>query len=504
MEKQSIKMWDVIKKEILTESWLDFKLYRPITCFSGCNSYIFLWEVMGRLKVLDSTTLNVHETTRTDTCSTTLDDCTQFISPRFSRSFTEDHISINIECWQLTTGQNILCTFRHCSMPFVWKGRKCVLTSCETSALVVYDYLNQQVIDTFQISSLPIFDSINYIANLGENKFLVCVEDNSLSVLSLESSSEFPGFSFISDKTYPIFCSLSPDNLYVAYSYGSPILRIMNVDNGETLQTVAPKQKPIVCWWSELYLWVVCEGSVVIKYPYTSTHRNVVGNYAEECPIDCDGTVLKFKEGVLVRGQVNRKISISKICHKNLSRQQILDSKLDSSCEVAISSDGCAVLLYDIGSSYLYELWEMGSENKWELHSTGNLNPLTVCGCFTGNQNSRSSLWLLSSGILYQASAVCSIDFWDATPESTVQQLPIIISVRHVIYVDSKLLICSDIRDIHFIHVPDGTIITSLDVGRFIKSFFFVPAKRLLFMFIENGIIKRFKIHNIDKYLPRK
>ena len=305
-------------------------------------------------------------------------------------------VKLDFECWQLTTGERILCTSRYCSMPFLWKGRKCVMTSNSSLRLVVYDYLNQQVIGTFQKSCLPSYHSINYIANLGENNFLICVDYNFVFVLSLESSSEFFAFSFINDCSYPRFCTLFPDNLYVACSYGSPILRIMKVDNGKTLQTVAPKQKMIACWWSKLYLWVVCEGPVVTKYPYTPTHRYIVGNYAEECSIDCDGDVLKFEAGVLVCKQKDRKIFILKICHGNFSSQQILDSKFKGSCNVTISSDACALLLYHIGEK-CYELWEMGSENKWELHSTEKLYPSTVCGCLTGKQNSRCLLWLVNS-----------------------------------------------------------------------------------------------------------
>ena len=461
-EEHSIKVWDVIKKELLTESWRDFDLGEPITCFSACMSYIFLFDCCDdQLNVFDSATLNILETTETDPCSTKFDAIIQLISPRSFIQFGTGR-SLHIECRQLTTGENILFTSKHCSMPFVWKGNKCVMTSSGALALVVYDYVNQQVIDTLQISSLQSYECINYIANLGENNFLICLEKNCVLVLSLENSSEFYVYSFVDDFTYPIFYSLSPDNMYVACSVGFPILKIMNVHNGETMQTVATKQKPIACWWSELYLWVVCEGLAVIKYLYTSTHRNVLGNYAEECSIDCEGDVLKFEEGVLVCGQVNR-ISISKICHKNLCPQQILDSKLDSSCEVAISSDGCAVLLYDEDYSCLYELWEMGSENKWELHSTGKLNPFT-----------------------------------NSTPEFVVYQFPTHLSV---IYVDSKLLICVDMHGIHFIHVPDGTINTSLYVEDIEKSFF-VPSKRLLFLFFGNGVIKHFKLHNIDKYLP--
>ena len=503
MEEKSIKVWDLGKRELSAESRHQFDRSKWIICFSSCNSYIFFFNSSdGQLKVCDSTTLNVLETARTDTCSTKLDDCIQFISPRFSTG-SNKALRFNMECWQLTTGQNILCASKHCSMPFVWRDRKCVMTSSSILALVVYDYVNQQVIDTFQLSSLPSYRSIIYIANLGTNTFLICSQNTFLLVLSLESSSEFSAFSFINDDTYPLFCSLSPDNLYVACSYGSPILKIMTVDDGKILQTVAPKQKPVACWWSELYLWVVCEGSAVVKYPYISTHSNVVGNYVQECSIDCDDDALKFKAGVLVCLQINRKISISKICDKNLSRQQILDSKLDSSCEVAISSDGCAVLLYNTYWSCLYELWEMGSENNWELHSTGKLNPSTWGGCLAGKQNFRRLLWLSAPDDSGEESALCSIDFSDATPKTVVHQLPIELFFPDVVYVDCKVLIFCDAGYIHLIHVPDGTVITSLYVG-YIEKSFFVPSKRLLFLFTGDGNIKHFKIRNIDKFFPPK
>ena len=214
-EVRSIKVWDVIKKQLLTESGHDFDLFKPITCFSTCMSYIFLYNRnydQWNVYVFDSTALNMLETTETDTCSTKLDAIIQLISPR-SAIFADD--SLNIQCCQLTTGENILFTSKHYSMPSVWKGSKCVTKSSKTLALVIYDYVNQQVIDTFQISSLQGYESINYIANLGENNFLNCFGRSCVLVLSLESSPEFPAYSFIDDFTYPIFCALSPDNLYV-------------------------------------------------------------------------------------------------------------------------------------------------------------------------------------------------------------------------------------------------------------------------------------------------
>ena len=147
----------------------------------------------------------------------------------------------------------------------------------------------------------------------------------------------------------------------------------------------------------------------------------------------------------------------------------------------------------------------MGSENKWELHSTGKVNPLTRCGCLAGKQNSRRLLWLSRpDSNLHKTSPPSSIDFTNSDPHRNL--LFIYFQCVHllapdVIYVDSKLLICIDMRGIHFIHVPDGTIITSLYVG-YIEKSFFVPSKRLLFLFFGNGIIKHFKVHDFDKYLP--
>ena len=138
-------------------------------------------------------------------------------------------------------------------------------------------------------------------------------------------------------------CTVSPDNLYIACCYENCILTIKSVDNGETLQTVVLQHPPQACWWSESYLWVVCRG-VVVKYSYDSTNTTVLGNDLQECDINFH-KVLKFAEGVLVVS-LNKEdeISIFKICNEKLCSQQCPRSILASS--VAISSDGCAVLLY--------------------------------------------------------------------------------------------------------------------------------------------------------------
>jgi hypothetical protein len=101
------------------------------------------------------------------------------------------------------------------------------------------------------------------------------------------------------------------------------ILEIKSVDNGKILQTVELKQPPEACWWSELYLWVVCKG-VVVKYSYNSTQRNVLGDEFEECAINFQ-SVLKFAKGVLViRLSDNEEISLLKICKHILNPYKFL------------------------------------------------------------------------------------------------------------------------------------------------------------------------------------
>ena len=113
-EEQTIKLWDVIKKELLAESSRDFGLYRPITCFSGCNSSIFLFESRNyndQLNIFHSTTLTILKTTRTDICSVKDDNCIQFFSSPYSMVEPD---KLEFECWQLTTGERILCTRSTC------------------------------------------------------------------------------------------------------------------------------------------------------------------------------------------------------------------------------------------------------------------------------------------------------------------------------------------------------------------------------------------------------
>jgi hypothetical protein len=398
--------------------------------------------------------------------------------------------------------------------------------------LILWDFANQEVVETFQIGCLPTYNTVNYISNLGGDKFLICVDGNSLFVLSLECSSE----SFVSHFTFkrePTLCVLSPDDLFLAFYHGNCTLTIRNLDNGKTMQTVVLKKQPIASWWSKQYLWVVFVGPVVVKYPYFPTQTNVLGN-DEECCIKFKGDVLEFSEGVLVvRLEDSKKISICRVLNENLSPPQILDSNLTGDPEVAVSSDGRSILLY---STYLlcYEFLQVGCDDSWELLSAGEVNYSTESGsiecgsmesgselggvieygCLTGAQNCRSSLWLTSdlsedfycSYMSTRPLFLSSIDFRNST-QGTVKRLDML-AVEYdfpeepmgIILAQHSLVILHQESQIYFIDVPTAKVIATIYVGR-VDHFFLVPRKALLLLFRGN-IITHLKIHNIDNYLP--
>jgi hypothetical protein len=505
LDEDSIKLWDVRKKEILAVRMLElnenemawFDEEYELVFFSISESCILLFKPFTTFRVFDSITLNTLEIKELSTRSARYDHCIQIFSHSYDDLLQFNPLKFGIDqCWQLQTGENILCVSKKCSKPFTWNGKKCVTVCNGDASLVVYDYINQEVIDTFQMSS-PCFVSVDYVSNLGGNNFLICFNSNFAFVVSLERSSEFLAFPFLSPRAYPIFCALSSDKLYLACSYGYPVLKIMNVDNGKTLQIVEPKQKPIACWWSKLYLWVVCDGLVVVKYSYNATETQIVGNCVEECSFDCQGEVLKFAEGVLVT-RMDKEISISKICYENLSPQQKLDSKSEIMYlpKVAISTDGSAVLIYGGRGSDGFELWEIGCDEKWDLISTGTLFYSIQHGYLTGGKNSRRVL-LFSDNTIHSLSCFrSSSEYQNATQicDSRFSVFPF-----NIVYLDSNLLVGHSFFQIYFIDVSAGEVITSIDVG-FADDFFFVPSKRLLLLFRGGGVIEYLKIHNIDKY----
>ena len=211
--------------------------------------------------------------------------------------------------------------------------------------MIVYDFKNCEVIDRFQIDCLPAGTEICCISKLDGTNFLLSLDRNHIVVLSLETPEESSVVSYVFPHIFPdtLFqVTLSPDHLYVAcchYEYN--VLTIRSVDNGEKWETVELQKPPKACWWSELYLWVVCEGALV-RFSYYSRRSKVLGRGREICPLTF-GRFLRFGEGVFVFEENDNTITILKICD-NMPFIQKIGNLLFS--DAAISKDGCAVLLY--------------------------------------------------------------------------------------------------------------------------------------------------------------
>ncbi len=370
----------------------------------------------------------------------------------------------------------------------------------------MYDFINQEYVEMFHINCLPRITFVQYMSKLDEMNLFVCVSYDEVFVLEFEPPTNSSVASFVSG--FPAKCyALSPDNLYLACCYEDRILTIRSVDSGKSLQTVLLKQTPEACCWSELYLWVVCK-VVVLKYPYDSKHNKMLGTYVEECAINFK-SVLKFAEGVLViQVDDSGEIAILKTCDNKLYRHQIPDSTFTAT-SVSISSDGCAVLLYRESCSD-YQLWEIASEDMWEIRSTGRLDDYDrlIWFCLTGTKHCRSSIWLTNFCTSYEdldkQFFVSSIVFPSCTQAYT-SYLNLSGLIYKVIYVNSNILIIHQYGWIYFLRVPECKILTSLYVGLFPGhqdvSSFYIPSQGIL-VFGYKTNIKFFKIHNIESHIP--
>ena len=504
-----VKVWDVIKKNLLVE--VKKKTYASYCRFSKCNSHILAtnWSLFSfdEFALFDSRTLASLKAGDicADTCLT-YEDNYQIISPCHYDIFSTSITTIRIDHFHFPTAETLLVAKRHCSKPFNWKNKKCVIFSkCPRSAspLVVYDFMNKEIIDEFHINCFPNHSQIVYISNLDETHFLICLRYGYIFLLSFETSAEFPRASFVNNADVKC-CALSPDNSYLACCYENSVLTVRSVDNEESLQTVELKQPPEACWWSELYLWVVCKG-VVVKYPYDSTQRKVLGNELEECTINFD-KVLTFSKDVLVI-MYDGKIFILKCCKEKLCRQQVSDlnslSLLDSA---TVSSDGCAVLWYGKSSSN-YQVWEITCENMWELHSAGRFDgSRDVQWLFlTGTKNSRSSSRLYLGEHKDSDIYLSSVDLSNSKHHTT-HKLPFsLFWSKAPIYGDSKHLIFVHDDRIDFVKVADCKIAASLYLGELASlewnvSTFYISSRSLLLL-VGKTDINFFKIHNIENFL---
>ena len=519
-EKNLLKVWDVKKISLLVQ--VEIEVGVKYCLFSNSSSYIVLMNIWNDIVILESTTLekiNIDEISCADTCLSD-DACYQIISPSFwNRSSLKAEFKIRY--FHLSNGEIFLSANIHCSNPFTWKDRKCVIYSTQRrpSLAIVYDFIKREVVECFDIGCLPTNARVYGISDLDETNLFVCLSDSEVFVLEYEppTNSSVVPFAFSSDtKCY----ALSPDNMYLACCDEDRCLTIRSVDSGKALQTLELKQPPESCWWSELYLWVVCKG-VVVKYPYDSTHTKMLGNYLEECAIEFK-SVLKFAEGVLVmRLNDNEEISIWKFLNQKIYPQQIPDSSFDAT-SVAISADGRAVLLYRESHSD-YQLWEVACEDAWKVRSTGTCfgsrfyssfvyrfcSNFMYCFCLTGTENSRSSIWLthstsdMPSNVPLAISSVhfsrCNRSFFHQLPSKYYHH-----SVQ-IVYADSNSLIIHHDEWIHFINVSTGKIIPSLYVGHDVASLnvssFYIPSRGILVLAGES-YAKFFKIHNIENNLP--
>ncbi|XP_028403489.1 uncharacterized protein LOC114526168 isoform X1 [Dendronephthya gigantea] len=286
LEKTSIKVWDVKNKNILVEVENVYGA-RSYCLFSNCNSYILLWpmgqersgsSVLDYTNVLNSETLKKinNKNIRVDQ-NLSSSDSFQIFPPPYSG--LDLNVRMKMNYIRLPCDQTVLISNKYCSKVFLWKNRKCVAFTNDfknSLALAVYDFINQKIVDVFEIGCLPCDTSVKSILKLDGTSFLLSLGCD----LVLVSSLDWPDATFVDNAE--IDCrALSPDTLYVACCFENCLLSIRSVDSGETLQTVALERRALTCWWSESYLWLVC-GSLVVKYRYEPTSENIFGSQHAE------------------------------------------------------------------------------------------------------------------------------------------------------------------------------------------------------------------------------
>ena len=387
VEENFLKVWDVEKRELLVQVE---KHYERFDCyyFSSCNNYI-LESNGSKLVVRDSTTLEEFLTLR--------EDCSEKCPDSYQISYLVNKNLAYTRYYHLSADEVVVIAHAD---SFTWKNRKCQILSY-ASTLFIYDFINRERVDRFQIDCLPVDTKIDCISKLDGTNFLLSLDFCAIVVLSLETSEESSVVSYVFPHDTSFEVTLSPDHLYVACRYDEyNVLTIRSVVNGETLETVKLQKPPEACWWSELYLWMVCEGALV-GFPYYSGHSKVLGSGREVCPLTFFG-VLGFGEGVFVFTGNDNMITILKICD-NMPFIQKISNPLFG--EVAISKDGCAVLFFDEQTEDAtihlpYQLWEFTPESGWELHLDGEIGK-KLCELsmdwlsLTGTQSCRRLMYVL-------------------------------------------------------------------------------------------------------------
>ena len=391
-EENFLKVWNVEKRELLvqTEKRSD---HLDRYHFSCCNKYILESSLINdTLVVRDSTTL--------EELLTLHQDCFEKCPDGNQITYLVNKDAIYTGHYHLFADEVVVIAHAD---SFTWKNRKCQISSC-ASTLIIYDFINRERADMFQIDCLPVGTEVDCISKLDGTNFLLSLYSKYIVVLSLETSEKSSVVSHYSPNT-SFEVTLSPDPLYVASCYNEyNVLTIRSVDNGETLETVELQKPPEACWWSELYLWVVCKGALV-RFSYDSTHSKVLGSGRDVCPLTFY-RVLEFGENVFVFKGNDNMITILKICD-NMPFIQKIGNPLFH--KVAISKDGCAVILFykektEYATIYLqYQVWEFTPECCWELHLDGKIETKY---CYfsidwlslTGTRSCRRLMWVMKDG----------------------------------------------------------------------------------------------------------
>ncbi|XP_028412103.1 uncharacterized protein LOC114534831 [Dendronephthya gigantea] len=473
LEETSIKVWDVKSKNILVEvqnvyGWSSYCL------FSNCNSYILLWPEDGvRSPVLDyMTVLNSETLEKIDNKNIRVDqnlcsnDSFQMFSP--PHSFSDSNVKMKMNYICLPSGEKVIISNKYCSKVFVWKNRNCVAFTNDLKndlALVVYDVIDQKIVDLLEIGFLPCDTCVENILKLDGTSFLLFL-----------------------------------DTLYVACCFENCLLLIRSVDSGKTLQTVALKQRALACWWSESYLWLVCEG-VVVKYRCEPRSENILGSQHEEAIVNFE-RVLAFKNGVLVIFG-DWKLSILRICNEKLCYQEIPSCRFTDP-SVTISSDGCAVMFLLSDFILTYELWELKCGNTWIVRATGELNlPDIRWWSLSGTKTARNAVFLAR----YTSSNIRLRSITFPNDVQNLHELPIR-NFYGAVYIASDLIAILTSDWIYCVKVSESRIIASRyfrnpyilsSVFPHYSPPFFLPSTRS-FLFVDRNGNKYFKIHNIEKY----
>ena len=487
-----LKVWDVEKRELLVqvEGRSDF---RCSYYFSSCNNYIL--ELLPSLLVVrDSATLEEID----DACSF---ECPEECLSSEIMYLVSDRVRVTSH-YHLSAEELVAITPTE---SFTWRNRRCLIL-LRSSTLTIYDFVNREVIDRFQIDCLPPYTYIHSISKLDGTNFLLSLDNHHIIILSLETSEESSVVSYAFPDTSP-HVALSPDHLHVACCYDKyNVLIIRSVDNGETLETVELQKPPKACWWSHLYLWVFCEGEVV-RFPYYSTYSKALGSGREVYPLTST-MILGLGEGVFVfRGNDNM-ITILKISDNMLFIQKIVDRPFS---EAAISKDGCAVLLYntteDDTTCLQYQLWEFTPESEWEFHLDGTIRTefrfLQVRWMsLTGTQNCRE---LMCVG--HDEDVDLTLSFFDFTSRKLYENFILVAALAEdaqVVDVRPNFLLIRVSVFLHVLDLSDLSIIATLGFcgcdDQFISDIFYLSSKGLLIAVLQDAI-KCFKIPNIENCL---